>query len=57
MISAICALFESLRNDGVYEDIAVSICSTDFATTHNVSLKEAQSLVGCALHMNLGIVA
>ena len=56
MISAICALFEELRNDGVYEDIAVSICSTDFATTHNVSLKEAQSLVGCALHLSKGVI-
>ena len=51
MISAVCALFESLTKDGVYEDIAVSICSTDFSTTHDVSLKDAQSLVYCALHM------
>ena len=51
MIIAICDLFESLTKDGVYQDIAVSICSTDFATTHDVSLKEAQTLVGCALHM------
>ena len=51
MIIAICDLFESLTKDGVYEDIAVSICSTDFATTHDVTLKEAQTLVGCALHM------
>jgi len=51
MISAICTLFESLTKDGVYEDIAVSICSTDFATTNNVPMKEAQSLVYCALHM------
>ena len=51
MIGAICTLFESLRKDGVYEDIAVSICSTDFSTTHNVPMKEAQSLVYCALHM------
>ena len=51
MIIAICDLFESLTKDGVYEDIAVSICSTDFATTNNVTMKEAQTLVGCALHM------
>ena len=49
--------FESLTNDGIYEDIAVSICSTDFAHTHNVTLKEAQTLVGCALHMTKGVIA
>jgi len=56
MIIAICDLFESLTKDGVYEDIAQSICSTDFATTHNVTMKEAQTLVDCALHMtgNIG---
>ena len=51
MIIAICDLFESLTKDGVYQDIAVSICSTDISTTHDVTLKEAQTLVGCALHM------
>ena len=51
MIIAICDLFESLTKDGVYQDIAQSICSTDFATTHNVTMKEAQTLVDCALHM------
>ena len=51
MIIAICDLFESLTKDGVYEDIAVSICSTDFATTHNVTMKEAQTLVDCALNI------
>ena len=51
MIIAICDLFESLTKDGVFEDIAVSICSTDFATTHNVPMKEAQTQVWMALHM------
>ena len=51
MISAICTEFESLINDGVYQDIAQSICSTHFATEHNVTMKEAQTLVDCALHM------
>ena len=57
MVIAICDHFESLTNDGIYEDIAVSICSTDFAHTHNVTLKEAQTLVGCALHMTKGVIA
>ena len=51
MISAICAEFLELINDGVYEDIAISICSTHLATEHNVTMKEAQTLVDCALHM------
>jgi hypothetical protein len=56
MISAICTEFEGLINDGVYEDIAVSICSTHFATEHNVSMKDAQTLVGCALNMSKGVI-
>ena len=56
MIIAICDLFESLTKDGVYEDIAVSICSTHFATEHNVSMKDAQTLVGCALNMSKGVI-
>ena len=56
MISAICAEFDELLNDGVFEDIAVSICSTHFATEHNVTMKDAQALVGCALHMSKGVL-
>ena len=56
MISAICAEFDELINDAVYEDIAISICSTHFSTEHNITMKEAQSLVYCALHMTGTIV-
>jgi len=52
MIGAICAEFDELISDGVYEDIAISICSTHFATENNVTMKEAQTLVGCALDIN-----
>jgi len=55
MINAICDLYDELRADGVYEDIAVSICSTDFATTHDITLKEARGIVGMALHLKLGV--
>jgi hypothetical protein len=51
MTVAIRAEFDSLRADGVFEDIAISICTTHFATEHSVSMKDAHSLVYCALHM------
>ena len=56
MVIAIRDLFESLTKDGVHEDVAVSVCSTDFSHTHDVSMKDARSLVGCALHMTGSIL-
>tara|TARA_R110001583_G_C5585165_1_gene403258 strand:- start:264 stop:455 length:192 start_codon:yes stop_codon:yes gene_type:complete len=52
MINAVCAEFESLRSDGVYEDIAISICSTHFATAHDITMRKAEGIVSMALHMN-----
>ena len=55
MINAICEFFESLRNTGVSEDVAVRLCSTDFAHTYDIPMKEARGIVGMALHMVLGV--
>tara|TARA_R110000787_G_scaffold163303_1_gene276531 strand:+ start:337 stop:531 length:195 start_codon:yes stop_codon:yes gene_type:complete len=55
MINAICEFFESLRNTGVSEDVAIKLCSTDFATTHDIPMKDATGIVGMALHMVLGV--
>ena len=55
-VNGICDFYETLRNDAVPEDIAVSLVATDFSTTFDVPMKEAEALVGMALHMNLGVM-
>jgi len=49
-VIAIRDFWVELLKDGVYNDIAFSIVSTDVSTSNNISLKDAQDVVRFSLN-------
>jgi len=49
-VIAIRDFWVELLNDGVYNDIAFSIVSTDVSTSNNITLKDAQDVVRFSLN-------
>ena len=54
-VIAIRDFWVELLNDGVYNDIAFSIVSTDVSTAQNITLKDAQDVVRFSLNQ-MGVI-